>query len=458
MSPRGGVDEMDGAAHPSAVNVAIPRLAGSLVAAWLLAAAPVRADVLAAGPGAEQPEAQAPPLGAVALDGAWNVCRVRVSVLLNTRGQSRVVTGREQLLALGENVDFSREVPLVSGDRHALVRLRVRLRASVARTPGVLYSLTTEAELASAIGFTSDDVGREQVRSALLDIADGGARLAEAFVSPELDARIVVAVTADPVFGREPLVGAAALAAPASAQLWQMRVEAVSKEGPVQTLLETTHLQAALGMPASFAMSRFGGGSGAVHPALRLGSTVRLVEPEAVAVSGYEKDHVVGTARADGSFVAEHAVALEDRYVDDHVVQTDRTDDPRHFTIRRANTKISEKKRQQLLDRKRIAAVREWVIERSKTLPGGEHVPEGFDREELSLEIVPLHATESSLQAELRLVGRVRLPRETEYTEVAATWIELLPLGETYEISVAELVREGDQKYDYLLRITPQQP
>ena len=400
-------------------------------------------------------DAQAPPADSVVEERAWRLCRVRTKVLLNMPDRSTVVLDDQRLLALGEFLDVSRDVPITWETRAAIIRLRVRVRASVAKSPGVLYMVTTEAELASAIGFESNEIGREQVRHAIVDVSGPGAKMQEAYVSPEIQARLIVAIAADPVFGREEPT-TLDLVRPPPVDIHHFKVEALLKEGETLTPLDEAALSALAGHEAVYSMARFAADQATVHPALKLGSSVRLVEPRKVSPSGFEKTHEVEQRPAGREYLIDHGWDPDSGFMAEHELLVDKSDDPRSFTIKGKNNKISKKKREKLVAQQQIQAVREWAIERSKTLPSGEAVPEGFGRESLTLRITPLHATASTLQVELRIEGHVRLPGEDALTAIATDVLEHLPRGEPFDIAISELVHDTASDYDYILRITPE--
>ena len=395
----------------------------------------------------------APPPESVVEDRAWKFCRVRLDLLVATAGSNRIAAHEEKLVALGENFDLHAEVPLGSGERNALVRFDARLRASLARSPGVLYHVTTDAVLVSAIGFQSSDVGRDQVRQAFMDIADQSTHLQEAWVSPELTARIVLAVQVSPVFGREddPL---AALRAP-TADMQGFRVEAYLKEKDAMTLLDQASLSATPGHDVGFSLSRFGVDTPGVHPALRLGSPLTVVEPVRAADSGYLATHEVAQRDADTKFLQANTIVPDDAYM--LANEVDRKPVAVQPAYKKANNKLSPKKRKALEDRQHVQAVHDWVVERSKHLPSGDAVPEGFGREELSLHLMLLNATESTVQVEVRVDGHLKLPHEEEYTSLTRTFVEAMPRGEPFDIAISELVRDKAADSDYVLRVTPQQ-
>jgi hypothetical protein len=397
---------------------------------------------------------QAPP-EAVVQEESWRLCRVRTKVLLNMPDRSTVVLDDQRLLALGEFLDVARDVPITWGERAAIVRIRVRVRASVAKSPGVLYMVTTEAELASAIGFESNEVGREQVRHAILDVSGPGARMQEAFVSPEIQARLIVALAAEPVFGRaEPTTQD--LLRPPPMDIHKFKVEALLKEGETLTVLDQADLSALSGHEAVYSMSQFAAEASPEDPVLKLGARLRVVEPRTVPPSGFEKTHSVEQVPAQRDYLIDHGWNPDSGFMAEHELLVDKSDDPRSFTIKSKNNKISKKKREKLVAQQQIQAVRDWAVERSKTLPSGDAVPEGFGRESLTLRITPLHATASTLQVELRIEGHVRLPQEDALTPLATTILEHLPRGEPFDIAVSELVNDSASDYDYILRITPE--
>lgn len=444
--------------HPRHVQSEAPRrcvrAAPFLLAGLLSSSVPADTVQLAPAMPAFRPDENAPP-EAVVEERSWRLCRVRTKVLLNMPDRSAVVLDDQRLLALGEFLDVSRDVPITWGSRAAIVRLRVRVRASVAKSPGVLYMVTTSAELVSAIGFESNEIGREQVRHAVLDVSESGTRVHEAWVSPEIQARLVVALAAEPVFGRaEPT--ALELLRPPPVDMHRFKVEALLKERETLTLLDQADLSALAGQDAVYSMGRFASEAATLHPVLRLGARLRLVEPRRVPESGFEKTHAVEQIPARRDYLIDHGWDPDSGFMAEHELLADTSDDPRSFTIRGKNNKISKKKREKLVAQQQVQAVREWAIERSKTLPSGEAVPDGFGRESLTLRITPLHATASTLQIVLRIEGHVRLPHEDALTAIATNVLEHLPRGEPFDIAVSELVRDAASDYDYVLRITPE--
>lgn len=431
-----------------------PRLAaaGGLIA--LLAVAPAEAGepvrLAPALPRTEQPAA--PPPEAVIREESWRLCKVRTTVLLNMPERSVKVAHDERLLALGESVDLERDVPITSGSLAALVRFRVRVRAALARSPGAIYHVTTEALLASAVGYDSDEVGQSQIRHAMLDINGPGARLHEAYVSPELRARLVVAVEAEPVLGRaepDPMQ----LLSPQAAEIHRFKVEAFLKEGEVLAPIDQMTLAALEGQDAVYAMSRFSAEPVAAKER-PLGSA-SVADVDFVEGSGFEKDHVVPRTAPVRAPVRD-SPQPDSSFIDEHAVEPHRDGPQGNHVIKGKNPKLSKKKRAKIIEQQQIQAVRDFAIERSKTLPSGDAVPEGFDRTWFEVHVTPLHVTPSVVQAELRIEGRLKLPREEAITTIATKVIEHLPRGESFEIAVSELVRERASDYDYVIRITPE--
>jgi hypothetical protein len=60
------------------------------------------------------------------------------------------------------------------------------------------------------------------------------------------------------------------------------------------------------------------------------------------------------------------------------------------------------------------------------------------------------------VQVELRVEGRLTLPREDLPSTIAFKVIEHLPRGQAFEIAVSELVHHRASDYDYIIRITPE--
>ena len=422
----------------------------------LLAAAAASAEPIQLAPAltrADDAPAAMPDVATIE-EHAWKLCRVHTTVLLNMPERSIKVVSDERLLALGEALDIEKEVPMTSGTMAALVRFRVRLRASVAKTPGVIYHVTTEALLASAVGFESDEVGRSQIRHAMLDISGPGTKLHEAYVSPELSARLVVAVEAEPVLGREePTIQE--LVAPPSSEIRHFRVEAFLKERDVLSPIDQMTLAALDGQSAVFALSRFNAENVAAKDDRPLGD-VTIGTVRRAQVTGFEKDHVVTERPAERSDAQLTSSQPDQDFLAEHAV-TPTSDGPAAtHSITRKNPKLSKKKREKIVAQQQIQAVRDFAIERSKTLPSGEDVPEGFDRYWFEVRLTPLNVTRSMMQVELRVEGRLKLPHEELPSTIAMNVVEQMPRGDTFELAVSELVHDHASDYDYIIRITPE--
>lgn len=386
-------------------------------------------------------------------DASWRLCRVRTTVLLNMPDRSLKVVTDERLLALGESIDIERDIPMTSGSLAALVRLHLRIRASLARNPGVIYHVTTDAMLASAVGFESSEVGESQIRHAMLDVTGPGTRLHEVYVSPQLKARLIVALEAEPVFGREAENQLDLLTRPVS-KIHRFKVEAFLKEREHLSPIDQMTIAALEGQDAVFALSRFTAASVAKDER-RLG-TASVATVTRSSPSGFEKDHVVRGTHANVSSVDLTSSQPDDSFMSEHRVVPS-SDGPKvKRTLRIPNKKMSKKKREEIVALQQVQAVQDLALERSKTLPSGDAVPEGFDRTWFELHITPLHVTSSMIQAELHITGRLKLPREDAISTITTTVVEQLPIGEAFDIAVSELVHDTASDYDYLVRITPE--
>jgi hypothetical protein len=295
------------------------------------------------------------------------------------------------------------------------------------------------------------------VRHSYFDVTDPLDRLHEAWHSQALRARIVLALSAVPVFGRdEPLLPGMRQ----GAELHGFRVEAYLREGESMTLLAKGDLTAAEGSDAELSFGQLGGRDAPpIDPSHRLGAGVTVKDLAHRNVTPYMDEHRVEREKADASYAEEHAVELGDEATEDflreHRVKLDRAEGPtRTFTIKQQRIKLSKKKREKLRTQAQIAAAQEIARERARTLPGGEDLPEGFQRETVRIRIRVLHASRFHVQAEIHLEGHVRLPGESEATRLTATFVEELERGEPLEIGLAELARGGEPMYDHVFLVT----
>lgn len=411
-----------------------------------------RAQLAPVSPDTGTSAAPAPVVGAA----AWKLCRVRVSVLLNGPFGSRLVREDLEPLFHGEELELEGDAEVTEPDRHARIHYRLRLRAALAHDEGVTYQVTTAARLAAAIGYEGAAAGDDQVRHAFLDITDPATRLHEAFAARQPPLRLVIGVAAEPI-GGQAVSPTDALSPPGDAELQRFRVEVLLREGEQETLLDQSELAALPGREAVFSLGRLQARRPEpTDPERRLGEGVRARRLGRIEDSGFGDRHRVPLERADTGWHEGHVGDEDDDFLREHVVELDDEDQPRHVRVSRRARKLSRGKRRRLREQQEVAAALAMARERARTLPSGDAVPSGFVREELTLLLTPLHASLGFVQAELALVGQVRLPGEDELTPVNVRFIEELIRGEPFELGLAELAREDPPAYDYVFRLTPQ--
>jgi len=403
-----------------------------------------------ASPDAPQAE-PAEPSGEV----AWRLCRVKMTLLLTAGGRSQVVHEEERALFHGEVMELEGDAQGDAGSRAVLFKWQVRLRAAVARPDGVLYQLTTSVRLASTVGFSSDLVGQDIVRHAFPEISDRSAILHELFAMPDPPMRLVLAMTAEPIGGRvEPMTRS--LAVPRFEDRERFAVEVVLREGDSDKLMDRVEIQTTPGKPAKYAFARLDARrKDAGDPERRLGEGVRVRDLGHLDDSGYGDTHVVHGRRIEPSWDPRDAESADSGYLATHEVPIDGDDDPAHFTMKVKSRKLSKRKQAKLREQQEILAAARAAQDRARNLPASEAVPEGFEREQLAIEITPLHAGEQFLQAEVRVHGALRLPGEREETPVDLDFVEQLERGEPFELALVELLRGPGSSYDYVFRITP---
>jgi hypothetical protein len=397
----------------------------------------------------------APSEAGSAVDGGWRLCQVSLSLLLTSGGRSQVLREESRALFHGEVIELDGEAQAQEGSRLAVLRYQVRLRAAMARPDGVVYHLTSSARLTSTIGFSSELVGRDEVRHAFLDIGDPGARLHEVFAMPDPAVRLVLGLSAAPIVGRagkpRPAVGPATFENPEV-----FRIEVVLREGEVDKLIDSVQLTTTSGRPASYAVGRLDARRReAGDPERRLGDGVRAVDLGSLRDTGYAARHALAQRPADRGWHERHVEAPDDDYLEDHEIRLDDEDAPRHSTIRVKTKKLSKRKQEKLRAHQEILEAARMAQRQARTLPSGEDVPGGFLREELSLSVTPLHAGLQFVQAEVRLRGAVRLPGDEDVTPIDLDFVEQLERGEPFELGLVEVLRGGGSKYDYVFRIIP---
>ena len=410
-------------------------------------------DVLAPNP--EETEVPASEVRA-AEPRAWKLCRVRTSILASTGGRTEVAFEDESVLFHGETLDLEREVPLESNGRAALLRLKARIRAAVARDGGVIYHVTTQGTLGSAIGFASDEVGRDQTRHAYMEFEDTSTQLLEVYVSPSLGARLVLGLSVEPIFGREDTSLEDALRPAEMGPVVVFHVESLLREGDKVRLLESAPLTARLGRDVVFSLARLAAQPPEVDPAHPLGGNVLVRDLARLPDSGYGDDHSVELQAFRGDYKKAHAADVDTSFVAAHEVANETKDDPRHWTYKAKTRKLSRSQKERILRQQEIALVKEAADLRSRTLPSGETLPVGLHREDFALHLTPLHVSATSVQVEIRIVGHVKFPGEETLTSLDAVFVEELTRGEPFELGLVELARGGEPASDYIFRIQPE--
>lgn len=388
----------------------------------------------------------------------WKACRLTLVTLLNSGRNSQVVAREEHTLFHGERLDVARDIPVAqgnpSGDRQVLVRLRARVRAEVSRVGGVVYSVTSEAVLASAIGAEAAEVGQQQLRSAFLALGPGTQAMHEAFASTTLGLRVVLSLSVTPLLGEEDGMPAAPLQVDAA--LERFRVEALWREHDEWRVLEQADLTASRTRSARLQLGGFGT-EGALlgdraHP---LGPGVETRELGGLPDSGFGDERRVELQRFDEVTRGVDVRELDEGYVAEGTIMRHRDDEPPHVTIRAKTRKMSKAKQEKIRQLLEIQAARRAAIERARSLPGGADVPAGYEHQHLTLHVTPLHASAQHVQVEIRLTGSVRLHEKGPATPVDARFVEELERGESFDVPVLELLEGGLPEYDYVLRITP---
>lgn len=386
---------------------------------------------------------------------SWRLCEVTASLLATAPGRSIVADETTGFVYLGEDLDLLTDVTVPLPQGTALVHARMRLRAAAATSKGVTYFIASSGALRSTIGFQHPMTGQDQFRNEMLEVTDTGTRLHEVFALPDLSLRVVAVLKVRPVAGREETSVLESLRDPVAGTIRRFDIEAHLKEADRMEPLERATLSTMDGRTARLSLTRFGiEGTGGLPKGMPGVPTVRTIQVPGAPATSAEDMGAVRQVPADRRF-QDRVDALQ------RSIRMDPTVDlgqklPGQRDLPGTPRKISAAKRKKIQELQKRQAIRDWAIEQSKKLPSSEAVPEGYDSEELSLEVTPLRVTQTSLQVEIRLRGRIKLPKEEAHTAIDATLVEQLRFGETLELGIAELVREGEPLYDYVLRITPE--
>lgn len=426
----------------------------------LLAALPSRAAadgvVLAPGPGQAGSEAaRAEDETARIENSTWKLCEVTASLLALSPGRSTVAEETKAFVYLGEDLDLRADVTVPLPQGTALVSARTRLRAAAATQRGVTYFIASSGVMRSTIGFQHPVTGQDQFRQEMLSVDDGSTRLHEVFALPDLGLRVVLALQVRPVSGREEPSVLESIRDPVVGTTRRFQVEAFLKDADRLDPLEQATLVTMDGRTARLALTRLGSeGAGGLPASMPGVPSVRMIHVPGAPSSTAEEMGALRSVPADRRF-QERVEALQ------RSIRMDPTVDlgkklPGQRDLPGTPRKISPSKKAKIQEAQRAAAVRKWAIEQSRKLPASGDVPAGWDSESLVLEISPLRTTQASMQVELRLNGRLKLPREEAYTAIDIVLTEQLRFGETLEVGIAELVRDGEPLYDYILRITPE--
>jgi hypothetical protein len=389
-------------------------------------------------------------------DRSWKLCEVSASLLATAPGRSIVASEKTGYLYLGETLDLESDVTVPVAQGTALVHARVRVRAAAATQAGVTYLIASDGVLRSTIGFRHPVAGQDQFRQEVLEVGDGGTRLHEIFALPDLGLRVVMVLGVRPVSGREEQTARQMLAPPVPGQARRFRIEAFLREGDRFEPVEQATLSTMDGREAGMSLTRFtsAGAEGGLPRGMPRAPAVKTIAVPGVPETSAAQMGAVTTVPADRKFQERVETLQRSLRMDPTVDLSSKL--PGQRDLPATPRKISPNKRKKIQEMHERAAIREWAIEQSKKLPASEAVPEGYDREELELTLTPLRASVSSLQVEIRLRGRIRLPKEEAFTAIDATTVEQVRFGEPLELGVAELVREGEPLYDYVLRITPE--
>ncbi len=424
-----------------------------ILAALLLAPAAWSQSVqLAPAPGAEPDEVEAPPEALA--DARWSLCEITASLLATAPGRSIVAAETKELVYLGESVDLGGDITIPLKQGTALVNARVRLRAAMASDTGVSYLISSAGILRSTVGFLHEQAGRDQFRNEVLAVTDSGARLHEVFALPDLELRVLLVISVRRVQGRDEPSAWDLARPPAETQLRRIRVEALMRDGDTLQPLEQAVLQTLDGREAGMALTQMSRAPEGPGLGIAPSTSVRLITKPGVKTTTAEEMGALRGVPGDDRFQRRVEDLQRSMHIDPTVSPNRKL--PGQMDLPGTPRKISKKKKAKIQEQQKQQAQRKWAIEQARTVAGSAAVPEGFRREGLDVTVIPLHATRASLQIEIRLRGRVRLPGEKDLTEINTSVIEQVPFGETLEIGVAELVRDERPRYDFMLRITPE--
>lgn len=429
------------------------RLASTSAALLLVVHSAAADGVQLAGPGSASA-----PAPQVVEDASWKLCEVTASLLSTSPGKSLASDARRQYLYLGESMEIESDVTIAVPGGTAMVHARARLRAAAATEHGVSYFVSSEGTLRSTLGFRHEQTGQDQLRSELVEIGDAGTRLHEIFALPDLGLRVVMVLRASPAHEREePSLRERAGIADTVGTLRRFRVEALLKQGDVFQPLEQAMLQSMDGREAGLSLSRFSSEGAGGRPVGMPGApAVKPVEVPRVATTRAAEMRAVASVPADGRFQKdvenlERAMRM-DPTVDLGVKLPGQYDAPPQAR------KMSARKRAKLQRLMVNKEAHDAAVESSRRLPADDaaQAPSGLQREQLQLTLTPLRSTPDSLQLQIALRGHVKLPGETAFTSVDASTVEQVRFGESFELGLAEWVRQDAPLYDYVLRITPE--